>query len=51
MAKLKREEVPWAKTMHAFPNREQLLAYQFGEQLDDNSPNDDPTDQSRSASA
>jgi len=47
MAKLKREEVPWAKTMHAFPNREQLLVYQFGEQLDDKSPDD----QSRSASA
>jgi adsorption protein B len=44
-AKLRREEVPWAKTMHAFPNREQLLAYQFG----DDPKHQSPKDQSRSA--
>ena len=40
-AKLRREEVPWLKTMHAFPSREQLMA--------DHAPA--PDDQSRSATA
>ncbi len=54
-AKLRRVEVAWAKTSHAFPSREQLLAYQAesgGDDPDDQSPNDQsPDDQSRSATA
>jgi adsorption protein B len=41
-AKVTRQDVPWAKTMHAFPSREQLLAHQSGR---------DPDDQARSATA
>ena len=46
-AKLRREEVPWAKTMHAFPSREQLLAYQAGYEAAGN----EPEDQARGATA
>jgi adsorption protein B len=46
-AKLRREEVPWAKTMHAFPSREQLMSYH---DPDDKAPDQTP-DKTRSATA
>jgi adsorption protein B len=46
-AKVRRQEVPWAKTQHAFPTREQLMADQGGRDPTDR----DPDDQTRSATA